>query len=62
MKVLIRKDINEARAKAYPSTGDQLDAIWKIIAAIEVGNALPRDALKVMEKVKKVKIDIQKRG
>jgi len=48
-------DPGPLRAKAYPSTGDQLDAIWKIVNALLANEAPAADALLVRDAVQAVK-------
>lgn len=43
------------RAEEYPPLGDQLDAIWKIVQAINAGDSMPADALAVMAAVQAIK-------
>jgi hypothetical protein len=62
MKIVHNPDPGPMRQKAYPSTGDQIDAIWKIVDALLNGKAAPDDALKVRDAVKKVKATYVKRG
>lgn len=51
----LRADPLVARAAAYPDTGDQLDALWKIIDALIERQPLPADALAVRATVAAVK-------
>lgn len=50
-----REDRREVRAAAYPSVGDQLDAIWKILGAIPLQSQFPEEACAVMLRVQAVK-------
>ena len=54
-KIVHNPDVGPLRAKAYPSTGEQLDAMWKIVNALLDGTAPPADALKVRSAVLAVK-------
>lgn len=54
-KIIHNPDPGPLRAKAYPSTGEQLDAIWKILNAMLAGTASPADALQVRDKITAVK-------
>jgi hypothetical protein len=55
MKIRHHVDYREARIKAYPTAGEQLDAQWKIIAALMDGKPAPADALAVKAAVDAVK-------
>lgn len=50
-------DYQEKRVEAYPSIGDQLDAIWKALAHIEHEGVtdFPVDVTQTMERVLSVK-------
>jgi hypothetical protein len=61
-RIVHNPDPGPLRAKAYPSTGEQLDAIWKIVNALVEGTTPPADALKVRDAVQAVKAKYQKRG
>ena len=57
------RPVGKLRAGCYPFAGDQLDAIWKILAALPVealANA-PADARAVMQAVQAVKTTLPKR-
>lgn len=54
----IPRSFHYRRAKAYPSIGDQLDAIWKILNS-GMANA-PADALTIADAVKSVKKEFKK--
>ncbi len=60
LKASIKRDIAEARWAEYPSIGDQLDAIWKILETLGVKD-VPQDAAEVMSKVTLVKEKFPKR-
>ena len=47
---------DQQKSALYPSVGDQLDAIWKIISNIKA----PADAEKVRSKISDVKNKLQK--
>lgn len=34
MKIVHKSDYREKRRKAYPDIGDQLDAMWKMLSAV----------------------------
>ena len=59
-KIIHSPDPRPLRQAAYPSTGDQLDAMWKIVEAMLAGQAPPADALQVRDAVKAVKIKFRK--
>lgn len=44
----------DERRAAYPAVGEQLDALWKAFAAIDV-SLLPQETLAMMQQVKAVK-------
>jgi hypothetical protein len=60
VKIVHNPDPRPLRQKAYPSTGDQLDAIWKIVNALLAGGIPPDDALKVRDEIAAVKAKYQK--
>lgn len=49
----------EQRKEAYPEIGDQLDAIWKVLAALP-DEALTSEAQQLLASIQKVKTDIPK--
>ncbi len=51
MKIVHNPDPGPMRQKAYPSSGDQLDALWKIVNALLVGDVPPADAMQVRDAV-----------
>lgn len=55
MKIVHNPDPGSMREKAYPSSGDQLDAMWKIVNALLTGGVPPDDALAVRDAVQAVK-------
>jgi hypothetical protein len=59
-KIIHNPDPGPLRAKAYPSTGEQLDAVWKILNALVDGTVPPQDALKVRDAVAAVKTKFAK--
>jgi|GEM_PF-1902137 len=54
------KTYAEKRAAAYPSTGDQLDAIWKAITALTEGHPLPSDATDLLTAIEATKAQFPK--
>lgn len=54
-------DPGPLRAAAYPSEGDQLDALWKIVQALLSKEPPPTEALAVCSQVLAVKNKYQKR-
>jgi hypothetical protein len=61
LKIVHNPDPGPLRQQAYPSTGDQLDAMWKIIDALLAGGLnLPADALAVRDAVNAVKTKYRK--
>lgn len=43
------------RAAAYPTQGDQLDALWKAFGALAEGKPVPQEALDMHARVREVK-------
>lgn len=58
MKLTINVDYRQKRRDRYPTIGDQLDAIWKVLA--ENPDALPADTRAMLEKVQSVKTEVPK--
>ena len=46
-----------ARKEQYPAIGDQLDALWKGLAAIADGQPVPTDTITMMAAIEAVKAD-----
>lgn len=59
MRITMRKtaeQVRAARAAAYPSVGDQLDAIGKLAAALaDTGLALPPETISWIDSLRAVK-------
>lgn len=57
--IVLHQQYDEIRVKSYPTTGDQLDALWKIINALVLlpGVTIPDDAQAIMDQVNQVKQD-----
>jgi hypothetical protein len=53
MKITHYDDHRPERAAAYPSVGEQLDAIWKFIE--QSGVAMPVQTAEMLERIKAVK-------
>lgn len=51
MKISHLRDYRTARREAYPEVGDQLDALWKALATMD----LPPDAKAMLEQIGGVK-------
>lgn len=62
MKITHDPDPRPLRVKAYPTVGDQLDAIWKIVNALLTGDEPTADAIAVRDAVAAVKVKYPKRG
>lgn len=62
MKITHNPDHRPLRAAAYPSVGDQLDALWKIVEALTTHTAPPPDALAVYAQVQSVKAKYRNRS
>lgn len=58
--VTVAQDVTLLRATDYPSIGDQLDAIWKALAALP-GNALPDETKDMLSRVQRVKSRFEKK-
>jgi hypothetical protein len=54
-RIEVNEDYRKLRARSYPSVGEQLDAIWKILLALEEGCPAPQDALDVRSRILSVK-------
>lgn len=61
MKIKHDSDYVERRAKEYPSVGDQLDAIWKLIAALPKKD-VPPDAQQMLGRIDGVKQRLPKKA
>lgn len=53
MKINIKVDYRAKRREAYPPIGEQLDALWKALAADP--SALPQAAREMLDQVQAVK-------
>lgn len=58
MKFAINVDYRAKRREAYPPIGDQLDALWKALAADP--SAIPAPAAEMLIKIQSVKQQIPK--
>lgn len=47
--------VDEARRREYPGTGEQLDALWKLVDALLAQSPPPADAMAVRDAVRDVK-------
>lgn len=54
-RIDLRADAAIARQAAYPDTGEQLDALWKIVDALINRQPLPAEALAVRDAIATVK-------
>lgn len=54
-RIDLRADAATARQAAYPDTGEQLDALWKIVDALINRQPLPAEALAVRDAIATVK-------
>lgn len=52
MKIRHVDPYDQRRAAEYPDVGDQLDAIWKALAALP---SLPPDAMEMLERIRRIK-------
>ncbi len=57
-RIKFRRDYKDARKTEYPTTGDQLEAIWKWIEANP--GKMPAEVAQVMEKIGSVKVKFPK--
>jgi hypothetical protein len=60
VKIRHKVDYRRARAQAYPDIGEQLDAIWKAIGALQSGKKAPADAAAITEQIDAVKAKFRK--
>ena len=58
MKINIKVDYRAKRREAYPPIGEQLDALWKALAATP--ETLPPEARAMLDQVQAVKSNIPK--
>lgn len=58
MKIAVKVDYRAKRRDAYPEIGEQLDALWKALAANP--DALPSDTRAMLDQVMAVKSKIPK--
>jgi len=54
-KIVHDPDPGPLRAKAYPSVGDQLDAIWKTLQTLSAEMQMPPETVAMLEKINAVK-------
>lgn len=54
-RIDLRADAATARQAAYPDTGEQLDALWKIVDALINRQPLPAEALAVRDQIAQIK-------
>ncbi|WP_047238157.1 hypothetical protein [Chromobacterium subtsugae] len=54
MKIHHVGDHAAARRQQYPDIGDQLDALWRVVASLPPGQ-LPPQAAQVLEQIRQVK-------
>lgn len=57
LKALVRRDVDQARREAYPTIGDQLGALWKILE----DGPTPDDAKEIQQQIRDVKAKFPKR-
>lgn len=56
LKIQHNEDYRKLRAKAYPSLGEQFDAVYKMAVALrDHGVSLPQETLDWLEAVEQVK-------
>lgn len=60
MKIAVVADHKERRSREYPSLSEQVGAIWKILHALEIGEAPPEDAIVVQDAIDHVKAKYHK--
>lgn len=58
MKVSIHSDPGSRRGMSYPSVGDQLDALWKIVSSIQGDPS----AEEIRAKIQAVKMKYRRSG
>jgi hypothetical protein len=54
-RIVIREDYRKLRAREYPPAGDQLDALWKTVKALQAGLPIPDDAAEVLSRIEAIK-------
>lgn len=54
-RIDLRADAATARQAAYPDTGEQLDALWKIVDALINRQPQPAAALAVRDQIAQIK-------
>jgi ABC-type Fe3+-citrate transport system substrate-binding protein len=54
-RIVIKEDYRKLRAREYPSVGDQLDALWKTVQALQDGKSIPDDAAEVLSRIRSIK-------
>lgn len=59
MKIHHQSDHAERRRAEYPAIGDQLDALWKALAAMPHGT-LPPEADAMLERIRAIKDEYPK--
>lgn len=60
-KIFVKGDYRQSRQDAYPSIGDQLDAVMKGLEAYSKGEPLPEDTLAWIDACRNVKFDYPKK-
>lgn len=61
MKIKHESDYVERRAKEYPSIGDQLDAIWKLVAGLPKRD-VPPETQQMLNRIDGVKQRLPKKA
>lgn len=54
MKITHVEDYAKLRREGYPEIGDQLDALWKLIAALPQANNIP-EVKSMLQKIEAIK-------
>ena len=61
-KIFVKGDYRQSRQDAYPSIGDQLDAVMKGLEAYSKGEPLPPETLNWIDTCKVIKSTYPKKG
>lgn len=59
-QIAVATDHKERRSHEWPSVGEQLGAIWKILHALEMGETPPADAIAIQDQIDNIKAKYEK--
>lgn len=61
-QIVIDSDVNELRRREYPSIGDQLDVLWKLMRVlVDSGRIEDKDISDMLHEIESVKYAYPKR-